>query len=86
MDSFKNCKSLARLVINTINSLGDNGFRHCHGLGEIHFKTATPPSVSTDTFTGIPTDCIIYVPQGSLAAYTSARNYPDPNTYTYVEE
>jgi hypothetical protein len=86
MDSFKNCESLARLVINTENSLNDNGFRYCYGLGEIHFKTATPPSVSTNTFTAIPTDCIIYVPAGSLSAYTSASNYPSSSTYTYVEE
>lgn len=85
--SFSNCNSLTRLVINTVNSMSDNGFANCYGLGEIHFQTATPPSVSSSrTFLSLPTDCTIYVPQGSLSAYTSASNYPDPNTYNYVEE
>jgi hypothetical protein len=29
--------------------------------------------------------CIIRVPQGSLSAYTSAENYPDPSEYIYKE-
>ena len=85
--SFSNCSSLTRLVINTVNSMSDSGFAYCYGLGEIHFQTATPPSVSSSrTFLSLPTDCAIYVPQGSLAAYTSASNYPSASTYTYVEE
>lgn len=33
-----------------------------------------------------PTGCKIYVPTGSLAAYTSTSNYPSSSTYTYIEE
>jgi hypothetical protein len=36
-------------------------------------------------FNGIPSDCIIFVPAGSLSAYTSAQNYPSSSTYTYIE-
>jgi hypothetical protein len=32
-----------------------------------------------------PYICIIRVPQGSLSAYTSAENYPDPSQYIYEE-
>ena len=58
-----------------------------YGLYEIHFRRATPPTlVTSDIFSQLPIGCKIYVPTGSLSAYTSATNYPDPATYTYIEE
>lgn len=58
-----------------------------YSLGEIHFNQAMPPTViASNTFAEIPTDCKIYVPAGSLEAYKSASNYPDPTIYTYIEE
>jgi hypothetical protein len=57
-------------------------------LNEIHFHAETPPTLSGAFFNAntAPRAVVIYVPQGSLSSYTSASNYPDPNTYTYVEE
>ena len=55
----------------------------CYGLKVLKFNGTTPPTVSQSIT--IPTDCKIYVPTGSLSAYTSAAKYPDSNTYTYVE-
>lgn len=82
------CYSLTSIVIpDSVMSIGYRSFYYCYGLGEIHFTSATPPIVSTsNAFTGIPTDCKIYVPTGTLAAYTSATNYPSSSTYTYLEE
>ena len=41
-----------------------------------HLKSTTPPALSnTSAFDGIPDDCIIYVPQGSLEAYQTATNW-----------
>lgn len=57
---------------------------YLNGLKELHFTSATPPTL--DAAYSLPTDCTIYVPTGKLTAYTTADNYPDPNTYTYVEE
>ena len=34
----------------------------------------------------LPTDCILYVPAGTLETYKAATNFPDPTKYTYVEE
>lgn len=71
---------------NGVTSIGSSAFYNCYGLGFIKFKPETPPTVANiNAWTNMPTDCIIYVPQGTLAAYTSATNYPDPATYTYVE-
>ena len=60
----------------SLNVLTQNGLHQIHTI---------PPIAINSSFTDIPTDCIIYVPQGSLSAYKSASNYPNPNTYTYVE-
>ena len=85
---FNYCYSLSSVTIPSgVTSIGSNAFANCFGLGEIHFLSTTPPAVSSSrAFRYLPTDCKIYVPQGSLAAYTSAANYPSASTYTYVEE
>ena len=85
---FRNCQSLSSISIpDGVTSIGNYVFQMCYGLGEIHFTSATPPTVSaSNAFTNVPTDCKIYVPTGSLAAYTSATNYPSSSTYTYIEE
>lgn len=55
-------------------------------LEEIHFTSTTPPTAASGWYSNIPTTCKIYVPTGYLSTYTSASNYPDPATYTYIEE
>jgi hypothetical protein len=54
-------------------------------MESIKFKPTTPPTVSnSNAWTGIPTSCKIYVPAGTLNAYKTATNYPNPSTYTYI--
>lgn len=86
--AFSNCNSLASVTIpDSVTSIRNSAFASCRCLGELHFKSTTPPSVANaNAFSNIPTDCIIYVPTGTLAAYTSATNYPSSSTYTYMEE
>ena len=85
---FGYCYSLTSITIpDSVTNIGGYAFSSCYGLGEIHFLSTTPPTVSaTNIFTNVQTDCKIYVPAGSLAAYTSATNYPNSSTYTYIEE
>lgn len=52
----------------------------------IRFKSITPPtSANSSTLNAFPTSTIFYIPKGTMEAYTTATNYPDPATYTYVE-
>lgn len=85
--AFGGCSGLTSITIpNSITSIQTNAFSGCSGLSFIKFKPTTPPAVSASSaFNNLPTDCIIYVPRGTLDAYKSASNYPNPNTYTYVE-
>ena len=85
---FYRCYNLASVTIpEGVTSIEAQAFNSCYGLAEFHFKPTTPPTVAnSNAWTSIPTDCKIYVPTGSLSAYTSATNYPASSTYTYVEE
>lgn len=85
---FNGCRSLKKLRIpDTVTSIAQQAFKNCSGLQELHFYPSTPPTVdNADAFASIPTSCRIYVPSGKLTAYTTASNYPDSSTYTYVEE
>jgi hypothetical protein len=84
---FEDCQNLTSITIpSSVTSIENYVFYNCWGLAFIKFESTTPPAVEGSTaFYDVPADCIIYVPQGTLEAYTSATNYPDPSTYTYVE-
>lgn len=86
--TFEECRSLTSVTIpKNVNKIKLRAFYACTGLGRMRFEPTTPPTIdASNTFTFIPTDCVISVPVGTLAAYTSAANYPSASTYTYVEE
>ena len=85
--AFNYCFSLSSITIpDGVTSIGSYAFQYCYGLGSIKFTSTTPPTVSSSAaWTGVPTDCIIYVPSGTLTAYTTKTNYPSPSSYTYIE-
>lgn len=88
INSFSQCESLPIIIIpENITNIANSTFANCYALGEIHFTRTTPPTVNnSNAWSNIPSDCKIYVPTGSLSAYTSATNYPSSSTYTYIEE
>ena len=76
-NAFHYCYSLASIVIpDGVTSIETGAFSDCYSMAEYHFKSTTPPTLSsTDAFYNISSDCIIYVPQGSLEAYQTATNW-----------
>ena len=76
-NAFRECYSLASVVIpDGVTSIGSYAFYNCKSVKEYHFFPATPPTLAnTNAFSGIPSDCIIYVPVGSLQAYQTATNW-----------
>ena len=84
---FSGCSSLANITIpKAVTQIQQTVFSACPSLAFIKFERTTPPTVANaNAFSGVPTSCIIYVPTGSLNAYKTANNYPDPNQYSYVE-
>lgn len=85
---FVDCSQLQSIDIPAaVASISASAFANCYSLAAIHFEPTAPPTLADDTvFTDLPTTCTIYVPTGTLAAYTAAANYPDPSVYTYEEE
>ena len=75
--AFHYCYSLASITIpSSVTSIGTYAFNNCTGVGAYHVLPTTPPTLSsTNAFTGIPSDCIIYVPTASLEEYQDATNW-----------
>ncbi|HIY16030.1 MAG TPA: leucine-rich repeat domain-containing protein [Candidatus Intestinimonas stercorigallinarum] len=75
--AFQYCFSLASVTIpDGVTSIGTYAFHNCYGVKEYHLLPTTPPSLSNaNAFNSIPSDCIIYVPVGSLEAYQTATNW-----------
>lgn len=84
--AFQNCYSLARITVpSSVTSIGNNAFKNCYGVAEYHILPTTPPTLGTTAFDGIQSDCIIYVPQGTLSAYQSATNWSAYASYMQEE-
>lgn len=74
--AFDSCTSLASIVIpNSVTGISNSSFANCTGLARFRILATTPPTVTTNSFTNIPTDGIIYVPQGTLETYQSTSNW-----------
>jgi hypothetical protein len=60
-------------IPSTCTSIGD--YALCYNnyqLSEIHCRATTPPTLTSYSLNGIKSDCVIYVPAGTLAAYQAA--------------
>ena len=78
---FSYCYSFANITIpDSVTSIGNNAFMDCSSVAEYHLAPTTPPTLyNTNAFTGVPADCIIYVPYSAdhsiLNAYKTASNW-----------
>ena len=76
--AFYYCYSLASVVIpDSVTSIGRSAFYCCYGVKEYHILVITPPTIQSNTFNDIPSDCIIYVPAGTVDAYKTATNWAE---------
>lgn len=85
--AFYQCFALTSIAIpDSVTSIGASAFNGCYGMSEYHFKPTTPPTLAnSNAFSTIPSDCIIYVPQGSLNAYKTATNWSQYSSYMQEE-
>ena len=85
--TFRACYSLSSLTIPSgVESIGTYAFQNCYGIKEYHFLSTTPPTLAnTNAFQYVSSDCIIYVPQGSLEAYQTSTNWSSYSSYMQEE-
>lgn len=71
--AFMHCSALTSITIPaSVTSIGDGVFSNCSALQSIYIEAATPPTLGEAVFDNIPTSIPLYVPNGSVAAYTAA--------------
>jgi hypothetical protein len=59
----------------TLESIGSNAFTYCMKLKSVVLKSTTPPTIQSNTFNSVPSDCVFTVPYGSGNAYRTATNW-----------
>lgn len=74
--AFQNCSSLSSITFPaTLTAIQANAFNGCTGLIEIISLATTPPEIQSNTFTGVPDECVIKVPASAVEAYKAAPNW-----------
>ncbi|MBQ7214321.1 MAG: leucine-rich repeat domain-containing protein [Bacteroidales bacterium] len=85
-NAFDSCYGLLSIDIpSSVTSIGDSAFSRCAGVGAFHIRATTPPTLGSSVFSGIASDCVIYVPSASVNAYKSATNWSSYASYIQAE-
>lgn len=72
-NAFEYCTALTSIEIpKGITVVGSNAFKECTGLKKVTVRPMSPPNINVDTFTNLPTTCVIEVHSEALNAYKSA--------------
>lgn len=84
------CNSLEILTIPaSVASIEQYAFANNINMKEYHFLGTTPPTLSAaannSVFSGMPSDCKIYVPQSSVSAYRNAQYWSTISSYIFAE-
>lgn len=74
-ESFYSCAYLEEIIIGCNVSALTDAFRGCSSLKKIICLANTPPALSANEFTGVPSTCDIYVPELSVNAYKAASRW-----------
>lgn len=74
--AFAKCIGLTSITIPiSVTSIGQKAFENCTNISEFHCEAQTPPTANASTFSNVPTSATLYIPGGSLSAYSSAPGW-----------
>ena len=76
--AFSGCSILSSLDIPTsVTSIGERAFSGCIDLMTVTSLSVQPPELSEqyDTFYGVPSECVLYVPSNSKDSYKKANGW-----------
>ena len=69
-----------------VTSIGEHAFRYCSRLASVTFLGQTPPTFGAYSFGNIASGAIVYIPSGTLSAYTAAFGSSGLANKTIVEQ
>ena len=76
--AFYECKQLKNITIPAgVTSIGELAFYNCISMEAMTSLATTPPSAGTNCFLNVPQTIPIYIPCGSLSAYSAATRWKD---------
>jgi hypothetical protein len=71
--AFEHCDILHKVTLpSTLTEIQQHAFYNCPALDSIIVNVADPLEISADVFGGVDASCKIFVPAGSVAAYSAA--------------
>ena len=74
--TFSNCSSLTSVTIpNSVTQIDNHAFKDCKNLRTIIDLNPTPQKVDSNTFEGVPSDAVVYIPKGSYITYMVADGW-----------
>lgn len=74
--TFLACVSLETIKLaESVIFIGANAFDFCKKLKTIYSASTTPPDAVWDTFSEAPKDVVVYVPVGTMKAYSEANGW-----------
>ena len=84
-DAFYNCTGLSLITIgNSVSKIGERAFKSCTGLKKVYSLNSAPPVINENTFSFYDAD--LFVPQGCLSAYKSAKGWSNFSNIKEIQE
>ena len=74
--AFGSCTALTSVTIgSSVTEIGIGAFEYCTALTNVICEAVNPPALGDEAFSDIPEEATLYVPEGSVAAYTADEGW-----------
>ena len=84
-DAFAGCTRLSSVTIgSSVTSIGEGAFSECTNLKKVYSLNSVPPVINENTFSFYDAD--LFVPQGCLSAYKSAKGWSNFSNIKEIQE